>query len=72
MWFIGAITFTGSIIAYGKLSGRVTSAVKLPGGHFLNASAAIISVLCLIWYLQTGGILPLLLMTILAFFIGFI
>ena len=70
--FIGAITFTGSIIAYGKLSGRVTSAaVKLPGGHFLNASAAIISVLCLIWYLQTGGILPLLLMTILAFFIGF-
>ena len=70
--FIGAITFTGSIIAYGKLSGRVTSAaVKLPGGHFLNASAAIISVLCLIWYLQTGGILPLLLMTVLAFFIGF-
>ena len=70
--FIGAITFTGSVIAYGKLSGRVTSAaVKLPGGHFLNASAAIISVLCLIWYLQTGGILPLILMTILAFFIGF-
>ena len=70
--FIGAITFTGSIIAYGKLSGRVTSAaVKLPGGHFLNASAAIISVLCLIWYLQTGGILPLLLMTILAFWFSF-
>ena len=45
--------------------------MKLPGGHFLNASAAIISVLCLIWYLQTGVILPLLLMTILAFFIGF-
>ena len=35
--FIGAITFTGSIIAYGKLSGRVTSAaVKLPGGHFFK------------------------------------
>ena len=34
--FIGAITFTGSIIAYGKLSGRVTSAaVKLPGGHLI-------------------------------------
>ncbi|MDG2429550.1 MAG: NAD(P)(+) transhydrogenase (Re/Si-specific) subunit beta, partial [Paracoccaceae bacterium] len=70
--FIGAITFTGSIIAYGKLSGRMTSAaVKLPGGHFLNASAAIISVLSLFWYLQTGGMLPLMLMTFLAFFIGF-
>ena len=70
--FIGAITFTGSIIAYGKLSGRTTSAaVKLPGGHFLNASAAIISVLSLFWYLQTGGMLPLMLMTFLAFFIGF-
>ena len=32
--FIGAITFTGSIIAYGKLAGRVDSkATKLPGGH---------------------------------------
>jgi hypothetical protein len=32
--FIGAITFTGSVIAYGKLAGKVTSAaVKLPGGH---------------------------------------
>lgn len=42
--FIGAITFTGSVIAYGKLSGKVTSAAtKLPGGHALNAGAAIIS-----------------------------
>jgi NAD(P) transhydrogenase subunit beta len=32
--FIGAVTFTGSVIAYGKLAGKVTSAaVKLPGGH---------------------------------------
>ena len=39
--FIGAITFTGSVIAYGKLAGKVTSAAtKLPGGHMLNASAA--------------------------------
>ncbi|MAC73750.1 MAG: NAD(P) transhydrogenase subunit beta, partial [Marinovum sp.] len=35
--FIGAITFTGSVVAYGKLAGRVDSkAVKLPGGHALN------------------------------------
>ena len=70
--FIGAITFTGSVIAYGKLSGKVTSAAtKLPGGHALNASAAIISVLCLIWYLQSGSLLPVVIMTLMAFFIGF-
>ena len=70
--FIGAITFTGSVIAYGKLSGKVTSAAtKLPGGHALNAGAAIISFLCLIWYLQSGSLLPVILMTLMAFFIGF-
>ena len=70
--FIGAITFTGSVIAYGKLSGKVTSAAtKLPGGHALNASAAIISVLCLIWYLQSGSLLPVAVMTLMAFFIGY-
>ena len=36
--FIGAITFTGSVIAYGKLAGKVdVGAKKLPGGHMLNA-----------------------------------
>ena len=70
--FIGAITFTGSVIAYGKLSGKVTSAAtKLPGGHALNAGAAIISALCLIWYLQSGNLFPVVIMTLMAFFIGF-
>ena len=70
--FIGAVTFTGSVIAYGKLAGRVTSAAtKLPGGHMLNAAAAGISVLCMIWYLGTGGFLPLLIMTLAALFIGY-
>ena len=70
--FIGAITFTGSVIAYGKLSGKVTSAAtKLPGGHALNACAAVISALCLIWYLQSGSLLPVVIMTLMAFFIGF-
>src|SRR6056297_708127 len=58
--FIGAVTFTGSVVAYGKLAGRVDSAAtKLPGGHMLNAGAAIISALCLIWYFNTGGFLPM-------------
>ena len=70
--FIGSITFTGSVIAYGKLSGKVTSAAtKLPGGHALNAGAALISILCLIWYLQSGSLLPVVIMTLMAFFIGF-
>ncbi|MEX0283637.1 MAG: NAD(P)(+) transhydrogenase (Re/Si-specific) subunit beta [Paracoccaceae bacterium] len=70
--FIGAITFTGSVIAYGKLAGRVTSAAeKLPGGHMLNAAAAAISVITLIWYMNTGGFIPLLLMTLAALFIGY-
>ncbi|MHA6263943.1 NAD(P)(+) transhydrogenase (Re/Si-specific) subunit beta [Arenibacterium sp. CAU 1754] len=70
--FIGAVTFTGSVIAYGKLAGKVSSAAtKLPGGHMLNAGAAAISLLCLIWYFNTGGLLPLVIMTLMAFFIGY-
>ena len=70
--FIGAVTFTGSVIAYGKLAGRVGSAAtKLPGGHMLNAAAAAISLLCLIWYFNTGAFLPLFVMTLAALFIGY-
>ena len=69
--WIGAVTFTGSVIAYGKLSGKVTSAAtKLPGGHLLNASAAMSSLACLGWYLSSGALLPLVILTILALFIG--
>ncbi|PIE13348.1 MAG: NAD(P) transhydrogenase subunit beta [Rhodobacterales bacterium] len=70
--FIGAVTFTGSVIAYGKLAGKVDSAAtKLPGGHLLNAGAAALSVICLIWYFNTGGFLPLFIMTLAALFIGY-
>ena len=70
--WIGAVTFTGSVIAYGKLAGKVTStATKLPSGHFLNAIAAIVSIACMVWYLQTGALEPLLILTFMALFIGF-
>lgn len=69
--WIGAVTFTGSVIAYGKLSGRVTSAsTKLPGGHILNAASAVVSIACLIWYLISGDISPLIIITLMALFIG--
>lgn len=70
--FIGAITFTGSVIAYGKLAGRVDSAAKkLPGGHMLNAGAGILSLICLVWYFNSGAFFPLFIMTLAALFIGY-
>ncbi len=70
--FIGAVTFTGSVVAYGKLSGKLTSAAtKLPGGHLLNIAAAVISVLTLFWYMGSGGFFPLFIMTLAALFIGY-
>jgi NAD(P) transhydrogenase subunit beta len=70
--FIGAVTFTGSVIAYGKLAGKVSSAAeKLPGGHVLNIGAAAISLITLVWYFNTGGFVPLFLMMLAALFIGY-
>jgi len=70
--FIGAVTFTGSVVAFGKLAGKVTSkAEKLPGGHMLNAGAAALSVILLILFVNDAGIWTLILMTLLAFFIGY-
>ncbi|MES2664612.1 MAG: NAD(P)(+) transhydrogenase (Re/Si-specific) subunit beta [Pseudomonadota bacterium] len=70
--FIGAVTFTGSVIAFGKLAGRVDGkAKKLPGGHVLNAGAALISLVLLVVYLQTGSTAALLGMTVAALFIGY-
>jgi NAD(P) transhydrogenase subunit beta len=70
--FIGAVTFTGSIVAFGKLAGKVDGkANKLPGGHFLNAGAAILSFMLLLCYFNGGGAWTLILMTLLAFFIGY-
>jgi H+-translocating NAD(P) transhydrogenase subunit beta len=70
--FIGAVTFTGSVVAYGKLAGRVDGkATKLPGGHILNAAAALGSVILLVMYFQGAGSWTLIAMTLLAFFIGY-
>jgi NAD(P) transhydrogenase subunit beta len=70
--WIGAVTFTGSVIAYGKLAGRVdTSAKQLPGGHMLNAAAAAASLLFAALYLGGAGSWTLVVLALLAFFIGY-
>ena len=70
--FIGAVTFTGSIVAFGKLAGKLDGkATKLPGGHMLNAGAALGSLILLVLYVQGAGIWALIAMTLLAFFIGY-
>ena len=71
--FIGAVTFTGSIVAFGKLAGKIDGKPrKLPGGHMLNAGAALLSVLAVVLYCTAGApVLWLLLITLLAFFIGY-
>ena len=69
--FIGAITFTGSIIAYGKLSGTIDGkALLLPGRHLINI-AMLVATLYLGWlYLGHAGTWTLVVMTIIAFIIG--
>jgi len=75
--WIGAVTFTGSIIAYGKLAGRVDTAAKqLPGGHMLNAAAAVGSLVAAGLYLAYAdsagaSIFFLFVLTALALFIGY-
>ena len=69
--FIGAVTFTGSVIAFGKLAGKIDGKPKkYPGGHALNAGAAILSLVLAIAYLNGAGFWTLLLIALLAFFIG--
>ncbi len=69
--FIGAITFTGSIVAYGKLAGKIDGkALILPGRHFLNIALAGVSIVLLFLYMQHAGSWTLYLMTLLALVLG--
>ena len=69
--FIGAITFTGSIIAYGKLSGVINGrALVLPGRHALNIIMLLACLVLGYLYLNHAGSWTLLVMTAIAFVIG--
>ncbi len=73
--FIGAVTFSGSIIAFGKLNGMFSSSpLMLPGKHMLNLAAVIVSVLLMIGFFKTDSsalaLLCLFIMTLIALAFG--
>ncbi len=72
--FIGAITFTGSIVAWGKLEGKIGSkALMYPGRHAVNIVLVLACIVLGVLFAQqegTGGMLYLGIMTAIACFIG--
>jgi NAD(P) transhydrogenase subunit beta len=72
---IGAVTFSGSLIAFGKLSAKISGKpMLLPGRHLLNL-AGLLAVIWFAWrFINThsvgDGILPLIVMTVIALLFG--
>jgi len=73
--FIGAVTFSGSVIAFGKLCGRISGKpVLLPARHWLNLAMLVVTVILGGSFLSAaesgGGMLPLAIMTVIALVFG--
>jgi NAD(P) transhydrogenase subunit beta len=69
--FIGAVTFTGSIVAYLKLSARISSRpLMLPGKNALNIGALVLFVGLTAWYVVTPELWLLIAVTALALLLG--
>ncbi|WP_148864109.1 Re/Si-specific NAD(P)(+) transhydrogenase subunit beta [Marinobacter fonticola] len=73
--FVGAVTFTGSLVACGKLDGRIDSkALTLPGRHLMNLALVGLCLALGAWFLGTDsvvqGLFALTIMTVLASVLG--
>lgn len=69
--FIGAVTFTGSIVAFLKLSARISSKpLMLPGKNGLNIAALVLFVVFTVWYVITPELWLLVAVTALALLLG--
>jgi len=69
--FIGAVTLTGSVVAFLKLSTRISSApLMLPQRHKMNLAALLISAALMVVFVSSGSIAPLLIMTVIALLLG--
>lgn len=73
--FIGAVTFTGSIIAYLKLAAKISGKpLTLPGRNILNLCMVIASIAIIVWFANTEGIdagwLPLVILTVISLVLG--
>ncbi|GAA4157326.1 Re/Si-specific NAD(P)(+) transhydrogenase subunit beta [Leifsonia shinshuensis] len=69
--FIGAVTFTGSIVAYLKLSARISSRpLVLPGKNALNIGALVVFVALTVWYVITPELWLLAVVTLIALALG--
>jgi NAD(P) transhydrogenase subunit beta len=69
--FIGAVTLTGSVVAFLKLSTRISSKpLTLPQRHKMNLAALLISGGLMVWFVASGSITPLLIMTVIALLLG--
>ncbi|WP_368497496.1 Re/Si-specific NAD(P)(+) transhydrogenase subunit beta [Herbiconiux sp. A18JL235] len=69
--FIGAVTFTGSIVAFLKLSARISSKpLMLPGKNVLNVGALVVFVGLTVWYVISPSLGLLIAVTALALALG--